>query len=176
MRRHFEKKDLKQDESFHEELMDRVIYVNRCAKVVKGGRRYSFGALVVVGDRAGQIGLGFGKANEVTDAVKKATENARKNMKQIMRNGDTIPHEVIGEFSGGKVLLKPASPGTGIIAGVTVRSILEAAGIKDVLTKSLGSKNPYNVAKATCKALAQLKSRDEVFQRRGKEINLSSKK
>ncbi|TFE69389.1 30S ribosomal protein S5 [Methylacidiphilum sp. Yel] len=156
--------------------MDRVIYVNRCAKVVKGGRRYSFGALVVVGDRAGQIGLGFGKANEVTDAVKKATENARKNMEQIMRNGDTIPHEVIGEFSGGKVLLKPASPGTGIIAGVTVRSILEAAGIKDVLTKSLGSKNPYNVAKATFKALAQLKSRDEVFQRRGKEINLSSKK
>ncbi|TFE65625.1 30S ribosomal protein S5 [Candidatus Methylacidiphilum fumarolicum] len=156
--------------------MDRVIYVNRCAKVVKGGRRYSFGALVVVGDRAGQIGLGFGKANEVTDAVKKATENARKNMEQIMRTGDTIPHEVIGEFSGGRVLLKPASPGTGIIAGVTVRSILEAAGIKDVLTKSLGSKNPYNVAKATFKALAQLKSRDEVFQRRGKEINLSSKK
>ncbi|QSR89720.1 30S ribosomal protein S5 [Methylacidiphilum caldifontis] len=154
--------------------MDRVIHVNRCAKVVKGGRRYSFGALVVVGDRAGRIGIGFGKANEVTDAVKKATESARQKMQQIVRNGDTIPHEVIGEFSGGKVLLKPASPGTGVIAGVTVRSILEAAGIKDVLTKSLGSKNPYNVAKATFKALLQLKSRDEVLHKRGKEIHLSS--
>ncbi|WP_134440980.1 30S ribosomal protein S5 [Methylacidiphilum caldifontis] len=174
VRRQFEKRDFKQEESYHEELMDRVIHVNRCAKVVKGGRRYSFGALVVVGDRAGRIGIGFGKANEVTDAVKKATESARQKMQQIVRNGDTIPHEVIGEFSGGKVLLKPASPGTGVIAGVTVRSILEAAGIKDVLTKSLGSKNPYNVAKATFKALLQLKSRDEVLHKRGKEIHLSS--
>ncbi|WP_390881525.1 30S ribosomal protein S5 [Candidatus Methylacidiphilum infernorum] len=174
IRRHSEKRDFKHEETYHEELMDKVIHVNRCAKVVKGGRRYSFGALVVVGDRAGQIGIGFGKANEVADAVKKATESARKKMRRIVRNGDTIPHEVIGEFCGGKVLMKPASPGTGIIAGVIVRSILEAAGIKDVLTKSLGSKNPYNVAKATFKALLQLKSRDEVLHKRGKDILLAS--
>ncbi len=138
-------------------MIEKVVFINRCAKVVKGGRRFSFAALTVVGDQKGNIGVGYGKANEVPDAIKKSTEHAKKKLMHVKLKGDTIPHDVFGEFDGGKVLLKPASPGTGLIAGGGVRAVLEAAGIKNVLTKSMGSNNHIAVVNATVNALLQLR-------------------
>ncbi len=151
------------------ELTEKVVFINRCAKVVKGGRRFSFSALVVAGDQNGKVGFGFGKANEVADCIRKASESSRAGMVSIARDGNTIPHQVIGEFGGGRVLLRPASEGTGLIAGGGVRAVVEAAGIKDVLAKSLGSNNHANVVKATIAALSQLRTRDEIYALRGKK-------
>jgi len=138
-------------------MLEKVVYINRCAKVVKGGRRFSFAALTVVGDQKGNIGVGYGKANEVPDAIKKSTEHAKKRLVHVKLKGDTIPHDIIGESDGGRVLLKPASPGTGLIAGGGVRAVLEAAGVKNVLTKSMGSKNHIAVVNATVNALLKLR-------------------
>jgi small subunit ribosomal protein S5 len=143
-------------------MVEKVVFVNRCAKVVKGGRRFSFSALVVVGDRKGNVGVGYGKANEVPDAIRKSTEHAKKRLIHVKLRGDTIPHDVIGECDGGRVLLKPASPGTGLIAGGAVRAVLEAAGVKNVLTKSMGSKNHIAVVSATVKALTQLRLAEDI--------------
>jgi small subunit ribosomal protein S5 len=149
---------------------EKVVFINRCAKVVKGGRRFSFSALIVAGDHKGRVGYGFGKANEVSEAIRKASESARKSMVSVAVQENTIPHEVIGEFGGGRVLLRPASPGTGVIAGGGVRAVVEAAGIKDVLAKSLGSSNHANVVKATIEALRGLRRRQDILRLRGKEI------
>jgi small subunit ribosomal protein S5 len=146
---------------------EKVVFINRCAKVVKGGRRFSFSALIVAGDHDGSVGVGFGKANEVSEAIRKASEAARKSMEKVSLHENTIPHETIGEFGGGRVLLRPASPGTGVIAGGGVRAVVEAAGIKDVLAKSLGSSNHANVVKATVEALRALRRRDEILKVRG---------
>lgn len=143
-------------------LIEKVVFINRCAKVVKGGRRFSFSALAVVGDGKGNIGIGYGKANEVPDAIKKSTEHAKKRMVNVKLKGDTIPHDVFGQYDGGKVLLKPASPGTGLIAGGGVRAVLEAAGVKNVLTKSMGSKNHIAVVHATLDGLRQLRLAEEI--------------
>lgn len=142
-------------------LFEKVVFINRCAKVVKGGRRFSFAAIAVVGDRAGKIGVGYGRANEVPDAIKKSTEGAKKHMFAVKLKGDTIPHEVFGTYDGGKVLLKPATKGTGLIAGGAVRAVLEAAGIKNILTKSMGSSNHIAVVHATIEALLQLKTAED---------------
>ena len=150
---------------------EKVVFINRCAKVVKGGRRFSFSALIVAGDHDGKVGVGFGKANEVAEAIRKASEAARKSMEKMSLHENTIPHETIGEFGGGRVLLRPASPGTGVIAGGGVRAVVEAVGIRDVLAKSLGSSNHSNVVKATIAALRALRRRDEILKMRGIRIN-----
>lgn len=157
-------------ESEQSEVVEKVVFINRCAKVVKGGRRFSFSALMVVGDKAGRVGVGFGKANEVSEAIRKATEAGHKVMVSVKRYKSTIPHSVLGKFGGSRVLLKPASPGTGVIAGGGARAVLEAVGIRDVLAKSQGSRNPANVVKATLDALSQLRLKEEVYQDRGKRV------
>jgi small subunit ribosomal protein S5 len=147
--------------------MEKTVFINRCAKVVKGGRRFSFSALLVIGDRAGRVGFGFGKANEVSEAIRKASDKGRKSLRKMALIHHTIPHEVTGNHGGGRVFLKPASPGTGIIAGGAVRAVCEAVGIKDILAKSMGSSNHANVLKATLDALSQLRQRDEIYRARG---------
>ena len=151
------------------DMFEKDVFVNRCAKVVKGGRRFSFSALLVVGDNKGKVGVGFGKAREVAEAIRKATENAKKNLHGYHIGPSTIPHEVTGAFGGGKVLLRPASLGTGLIAGGGVRAVLEAAGVKDILAKSMGSSNPANVVKATVDALSRLRTRSQILETRGKK-------
>jgi small subunit ribosomal protein S5 len=148
-------------------ITEKVVFINRCAKVVKGGRRFSFSALIVAGDKKGQVGCGFGKANEVSEAIRKASESAKKSLVKVAVRENTIPHEVTGEHGGGRVLLRPASPGTGVIAGGGVRAVVEAAGIRDVLAKSLGSNNHANVVKATLAALSQLRLRESIYAIRG---------
>lgn len=150
-----------------ESLEEKVLFVNRCAKVVKGGRKFSFSALILVGDHNGRVGYGFAKANELTDAIRKGGEAARKNLISFEMDGTTIPHEVIVEFDGARLLLKPAPEGTGIVAGSRVRSILEFAGLRDVVAKSLGSNNPINQVKATFKALSELRNRHKTLEFRG---------
>ncbi len=151
------------------QLVEKVVYVNRCAKVVKGGRRFSFSALIVVGDQQGKVGYGFGKANEVSDAIRKGTDAAKRAMKNVVVVNETIPHEVYTEFGGAKIVLKPAAPGTGLVAGNKVRAVLEAAGVNNIIAKSLGSSNAANVVKATIQAMLDMRTADQILSARGKK-------
>lgn len=164
-----QKQNRQHADTFGTEFEEKVLYINRCATVTKGGRKFSFSALVVVGDGQGHVGYGFAKANEVSDAIRKGTEAARKNVFTIEMEGTTIPHEVHVQWDGAVVLLKPAPPGTGVVAGSKMRSVLELGGVKDVIAKNLGCSNPANQVKATFEAFSQLKNREQVFaERKGK--------
>ncbi|MEM1282319.1 MAG: 30S ribosomal protein S5 [Chlamydiota bacterium] len=161
------KQNEQQKDKVQSDITEKVLYINRCSKVVKGGRKFSFSALILAGDGKGRVGYGFAKANELTDAIKKGGENARKNMQKFPMEGTTIPHEICVEWDGARVLLRPVPRGGGLIAGSKIRDVLEMAGIKDVMAKSLGGNNPMNLVKATFKALSELRSRESVRNARG---------
>ena len=163
-------KIVRKTEDFDSEFEEKVLYINRCSKVVKGGRKFSFSALILVGDGHGNIGFGFAKANEVSDAIRKGTEAAKKNVLSFEMEGTTIPHEIVVEWDGARVLLRPAPEGTGVIAGSKVRSVLELGGLRDVVAKSFGSNNPLNQVRATIKALSALKNRNQTLKKRGREV------
>jgi len=160
----------KREEDFETEFEEKVLYINRCSKVVKGGRKFSFSALVIVGDGNGRVGVGFAKANEVADAIRKGGESARKNILSFELEGASIPHEILSDWDGARVMLKPAKEGTGIIAGSKVRAVLEVSGIKDIVAKSLGSSNPLNQVHATFQALAELRNRQATLEARGAAV------
>lgn len=161
------REDKRASEGSHSEFEEKVLYINRSAKVVKGGRKFSFSALILVGDGKGNVGFGFAKANEVADAIRKGTESAKKNIFSFEMDGDTIPHEIFVEWDGARLMLKPAGEGTGVVAGSKVRAVLELAGIKNVIAKSQGSNNPLNQVRAVCIALKKLRNREKALQERG---------